>query len=271
MTFDVFRLNNKCSKTNSLIFLIHFLEHTRHVLHTTGRKPGNFSGFDIAEKSRFYGVIDHEYCDIRNGFHKRHVSMILFFDTSAAGKVKNWKADPTDVFNWPRLIHLAWQMYDDERKLVSFGNRIIKPKGFVISSDVSRLCGVTMAQAEEEGQAVEDVLNEFNTEIGKADMIISFNLNFNMNILLCEYHRSKIRTNLDVSNSYCLMQESTYFCKLPARYGGYKWPTLTQLYAKIFQVRLEGLNQADTDVIASASCFYRLVDLGALEDLFDDE
>lgn len=195
--------------------------------------------------------------------------MILFFDVSAISKVKNWKAEPTDTDNWPRMLHLAWQMYDDERKLVSFGNKIIKSDNQKITANVAKSTGVTQKQMTEDGVDLNSALLEFNEEVNKAKTIISFNWKYNASILLCEYKREKIKTDLDVKDSFCLMHESTYYCKLPSRYGGFKWPTLTQLYAKIYQAKLEGINQADTDVIACASCFYKLMDLGQLEDLFD--
>ena len=196
--------------------------------------------------------------------------MILFYDTSGAGKVSNWKAKSDDTTVWPRLMHLAWQAYDDDRKLLSFGNKIIKPEHFKISSAISRHSGVSQEIALKKGVDLKDTLKEFNEVIKKSKKVITFNKKYNQGILLAEYLRAKMPTQLDTIESYCLMQESSYFCKLPARYGGYKWPTLAELHAKTFQARLEGLNQADTDVIASVACFYRLVDLGKLDDILED-
>ncbi len=196
--------------------------------------------------------------------------MILFYDTSGAGKVANWKADAEDTAAWPRLIHLCWQTYDDERKLVNFGNRIIRPEGFNIPNAISRHSGVTQELVEEQGVYLQDVLTEFNEVIKSAKKVITFNQKYNQGILMAEYIRCKIPTQLDVKEQYCLMQESTYFCRFPARYGGYKWPTLSELHAKVFKTRLEGLNQADTDLIATVACFYRLVDLGKLDDILED-
>ena len=197
--------------------------------------------------------------------------MIIIYDTSAAGNVKNWKAPANDTFNWPRLIHLAWQVYDDDRNLASFGNKIIRPQGFDIPPEFSQRSGVQYDQAMDEGEDLKTVLKAFNEELKKVKYAVSFNLNFNRGVLLSEYIRSNMDSYLEDVESFCLMRESTYFCKIPSRTGGYKWPSLAELYAKLFKVRLKGLHQADTDVIATASSFYRLVDMGQLEDLFDDD
>ena len=45
--------------------------------------------------------------------------MYLFFDTETTGLPKNWKAPITDLENWPRLVQLAWLVYDN------IGNKII--------------------------------------------------------------------------------------------------------------------------------------------------
>ena len=38
--------------------------------------------------------------------------MYLFFDTETTGLPKNWKAPVTDLNNWPRLVQLAYLLYD---------------------------------------------------------------------------------------------------------------------------------------------------------------
>ncbi|KAF0237889.1 MAG: DNA polymerase III subunit [Prolixibacteraceae bacterium] len=40
--------------------------------------------------------------------------MYLFFDTETTGLPKNWKAPVTDLNNWPRLVQLAYLLYDSD-------------------------------------------------------------------------------------------------------------------------------------------------------------
>jgi hypothetical protein len=63
--------------------------------------------------------------------------MILFFDTETTGLPKNWKAPVTDLNNWPRLVQLAFLLYDKSGNLVSSGDYIIKPDGFSIPFESS--------------------------------------------------------------------------------------------------------------------------------------
>ena len=67
------------------------------------------------------------------------------------------------------------------------------------------------------------------------------------------------------------MMEATWYCKLPARGGGYKWPSLQELYTILFKQRYSPSNNARADVIAAARSFIMLMKKGELEDFFDDE
>jgi DNA polymerase III subunit epsilon len=58
--------------------------------------------------------------------------MYLFFDTETTGLPRNWKAPVTDLNNWPRLVQLAYLLYDNDGEKISGGDYIIKPEGFTI-------------------------------------------------------------------------------------------------------------------------------------------
>jgi hypothetical protein len=46
--------------------------------------------------------------------------MYLFFDTETTGLPKNWKAPVTDLNNWPRLVQLAFLLFDNNGNLAGF-------------------------------------------------------------------------------------------------------------------------------------------------------
>ena len=69
--------------------------------------------------------------------------MYLFFDTETTGLPRNWKAPVSDLNNWPRLVQLAFLYYDNNGNKISSGDFIIKPEGFTIPTDVSRIHGIT--------------------------------------------------------------------------------------------------------------------------------
>ncbi len=73
----------------------------------------------------------------------------------------------------------------------------------------------------------------------------------------------------DLNNSFiflkqiCTMKTSTNYCKLPGKYG-YKYPTLTELYMKLFGKELKDAHDALVDINATAECFWELKRLGVI-------
>lgn len=191
--------------------------------------------------------------------------MYLIFDISANGKPKSWKAPASDVFNWPRLTHLAWLHYNEDRELIAKSNDIIQPNNWKIKAEFEKKYQLTEERAIEEGVPAKEALERFRDEIPKAKYVIAHNMNFSESVLTAEFTRHAMSHKLGTADKYCLMQEATWFCKLPGRGGKYKWPQLQELHAIVFGQRYANAGDAYTDVSAATLCFFRLVDLEALE------
>ncbi len=54
--------------------------------------------------------------------------MYLFFDTETTGLPKVHGAPLTKLNNWPRMVQLAWLLYDKNQNLISEADYIIKPR-----------------------------------------------------------------------------------------------------------------------------------------------
>ena len=189
--------------------------------------------------------------------------MYLLFDTTANGKVKSWKASYTDVFSWPRMMHCSWIVLDDAFKPIEDFNCFIKPYGYNLSEEAIELSGEDKAKFEN-GDPIKEVLEKFKESLEKVQYTISFNLNFN------EYHRQGEKNPLLFVDKFCLMQESTWYCKIPGRNGNYKWPSLNELHATCFNQKYSPAGNARADVIAASRSFIKLMKLGQLEDMFED-
>ncbi|MBX2814584.1 MAG: hypothetical protein KTR24_01240 [Saprospiraceae bacterium] len=194
--------------------------------------------------------------------------MFLLFDLSANGKPRNWKAHFTDSFSWPRMIHLAWLLYDKKGNLVEEKDVIIKPKGFDIGPDALKMHKLSLEEIEEKGVDMVDALEAFKPALEQAIYAFAFNLQYNENILQAEYYRNNLVHKFSQTERFCLMRESTFYCKIPNRGGGYKWPSLQQLHAKLFNAGFDGAGNALQDVTALSRCFNKLLSLGELDDLF---
>ncbi len=58
--------------------------------------------------------------------------MTLVFDTETTGLPIRYDAPMRDVSNWPRVIQLAWALYDSKANLVEQKVDLIKPDGWEI-------------------------------------------------------------------------------------------------------------------------------------------
>lgn len=196
--------------------------------------------------------------------------MYLIFDASALKKPLTYKAPVTDTFSWPRMIHLSWIMLGEDLKPIKDYNCVIKPVEYKLSEEACEHHGIDAEKAEQ-GDDLVEVLNQFKESIDDAKYIFSHNLSYNQSIVGAEFVRKKISHKLFHSETYCLMQEGTYYCKLRGKRGGYKWPTLQEMHTILFKQKYSPANNARADVIAASRCFIMLKHKRALEDIFADD
>jgi DNA polymerase III epsilon subunit-like protein len=183
--------------------------------------------------------------------------MILFIDTETTGTPNNYDAPASDVNNWPRLVQLAFIKSDWEGNIVSSSDFIIKPQGFTISKEVSKLHGITHDMALSLGSNIHDVLIILNKEIEEAGLIAAHNMRFDEKIIAAEFHRNNIKSAILDKPKICTMKSSTEFCALPGGYNGYKWPKLSELHNKLFHEGFQEHN-AKSDIFATYKCFWEL-------------
>jgi len=189
--------------------------------------------------------------------------MYLFFDTETTGLPKNWKAPVTDLNNWPRLVQLAFLLCDKNGNKISGGDYIIKPDGFTIPTDASRIHGISTERAIQYGQPLKAVLQVFQTLIDQAEILVAHNMSFDEKIVGAEFLRSKMPNSLVDKRKICTMQSTTNFCAIEGSYG-YKWPKLSELHYKLFKTDFEELHNAAVDIDATAKCFWELKKLNKI-------
>jgi DNA polymerase III subunit epsilon len=189
--------------------------------------------------------------------------MYLFFDTETTGLPKNWRAPVTDLNNWPRLVQLAYLYYDINGNFISGGDFIIKPIGFTIPIDSSRIHGISTEKAIEKGEILLTVLQEFQALINKSEYLVAHNISFDEKIVGAEFLRNSMPDSFAIKKKICTMQGTTNFCKLDGPYG-YKWPKLSELHYKLFRENFEEAHNAAVDIHATAKCFWELRKLGKI-------
>ena len=193
--------------------------------------------------------------------------MFLIYDTETTGLPRDWNAPLTDGDNWPRLVQLAWQLHDVSGKLISRGNRIVKPEGYTIPFNATKVHGISTERALKDGHLLSEVLAELRQDLDRATYVMGHNIEFDVNIVGAEWYRlgqdPKALLQMPVIDS---KNEATEFCAIPGgRGGGFKWPTLTELHQKLFGHGFGEAHDAAYDVDATAKCFFELCRLRIIQ------
>jgi DNA polymerase-3 subunit alpha len=189
--------------------------------------------------------------------------MYLIFDTETTGLPKRWNAPITDTDNWPRCVQIAWQLHDAMGQCVEHQDFLIQPEGFNIPYDAEKIHGISTDLAQEQGQPLVEVLEQFNTALSKATFVVGQNVGFDLNIMGCEFHRKGVTTALNSMPVLDTCTEVTaQLCALPGGRGGkFKLPTLTELHEYLFKTPFAEAHNATADVEATTRCFLELVRL----------
>jgi DNA polymerase III subunit alpha len=189
--------------------------------------------------------------------------MYIIFDTETTGLPKDFSAPITDFDNWPRIVQIAWKVYDENGKNISSHNRIIKPEGFRIPEESIRIHRISNERANHEGILLKDALQEFVNCINQSDYLIAHNISFDHKVTACEFLRLGWANYLNDIVNVCTMNSTIDFCGIKGKVG-IKPPSLTELHQRLFNKKFEDAHDALVDVEALARCFFELRKLNVL-------
>lgn len=224
---------------------------------TSKTKPRRFLDF-------MYEIARKKLAENPNYFNfKKTKNMYIIFDTETTGLPKRWHAPITETDNWPRCVQLAWAVYDEQGNLVKKQEYLIKPDGFTVPNDATRIHGISTEMLQEKGVDMQMVLKEFDTDLSNVKYVVGHNILFNINIMGCELHRYSITSKLlELPYLDTCAEETAQLCQLSGSRGGrFKLPTVTELYRHLFNENFDDSVSAIKLVEAVAQCFFELIRL----------
>jgi len=190
--------------------------------------------------------------------------MYLFFDVETTGLPKDWKAPVSNLDNWPRIVQAAWLEFNDNGNELSRNEYIVKPNGFKIPKEATKIHGITTEQAKRDGIDINDLLLKFSSSIEKANVLVAHNIEFDQKVIAAEFIRANISNSLNNIKKICTMKESTNFCKIPGNYG-FKWPNQSELHSRLFNTNIKESHNALVDATICAKCFFELIKKGIIK------
>lgn len=193
--------------------------------------------------------------------------MELFFDTETTG-LPLFK-EPATHPGQPDIIQLAAVLSDAEKIYARF-SCIIDPTDFnenwTIHPKAAEAHGISEELVRTVGLKADPTLFFFLSMVARADVLVCHNTDFDKKLIcamLAKGEYSAANYNMiDQGNYYCTMKNGTALCKLPGRFGNYKWPKLQELHLFLFGEAFEDAHDALADVMATRRCYYELLKRG---------
>lgn len=191
---------------------------------------------------------------------------LIIIDTETNGFPVSWKSAETDVNSWPRMVSISWYKIAPAGNVLSAHTFVIKPEGFVIKESSTHVHGITQDWALERGVQLNIALAALQNDLQDSNYLVAHNMEFDYPVLVCEYLRSNLSTEqLQPLKKICTMKLSTQYCKLPGSGGRYKYPSLEELYTKLFTSQLQGKHTSENDAKACMLCFKELYNLNIIK------
>ena len=128
----------------------------------------------------------------------------LIFDTETNGLPKSWGASPYRTDNWPRILTLAWQLWEvpgtdmSNPTLQTKGEYLIAPPADIVwDAEAEKIHGISLDRARRDGRPAATVFPEFVNIVRRADLIVAHNMAFDKTVLICELIRLDSRFAMD--------------------------------------------------------------------------
>lgn len=188
--------------------------------------------------------------------------MILFFDTETSGLPDFSKRarDPSQ----PHMCQLAAMLTTDAGRVVESHNVLVRPEGWSIPIEATRIHGITNEMAQAAGIAEKTAARLLLDMVKKARLIVAHNLSFDKFIARIAMRRFDMLTEQNEQwwtelTGFCTMRETTDICQLePIIRGKHKWPKLTEAYEFIFKKSFDNAHDALADVTACKEIYFWL-------------
>lgn len=187
---------------------------------------------------------------------------VLCFDCETTGIPDKGMKWDEDFLRFPRPVTMAWAFGDTER------HEIIRPQGWDIPTETVAIHGVTTEQADKEGKPFVEVVTEFLNDAEKYPLICAHNVYFDTSIIkaaimaLCPELADKAENALFKGKRIDTMRKTIKFVGARKENGSGKFPTLEELFAKLFDGATFPAHNALEDVRALRKCLPPLVEMG---------
>ena len=193
--------------------------------------------------------------------------LILFFDVETSGfRKKNLKADDP---NQAWTVQIGLMLSTSERVFHECSVILAPPfENASIHPGAERTHKISLTTCQVGGVSESAFMEYLFSILTLTDLVVCHNYAFDSMFLQDLLDRfvgnDELVGTLMSTPHVCTMKKTTNLCKLPGKFGSYKWPKLEELYTFLFDESFSGAHDALVDVRATRRCYYELKERGVV-------
>jgi DNA polymerase III epsilon subunit-like protein len=202
------------------------------------------------------------------------MTTILAFDTETDG---GFNAIYPEIKNSHLPIQIAWAIQRDNGK-IEHKSYIIKNLAKGITEGALKVHNMNMVYIEKHGVNFDIIIDEFMSDIKRANVIIAHNFKFDYMVIrnaLRHFNIPTLMYDYYMKKSHCTMKSTVDLCQLPKRYRDtgepiktkdgniiFKYPKLVELHQHLFGYKTRNMHNASKDTAVTIKCYNELKRLG---------
>ncbi|WGH24961.1 MAG: DNA polymerase III subunit alpha [Candidatus Shikimatogenerans bostrichidophilus] len=182
--------------------------------------------------------------------------MFLFFDTETTGLPVNNIFKKKDIYRWPQLIQISWQMYNKYGDLITNKNYYIKLKKKInISLESIVIHGITKKFLIKKGKNLKYVLRKFIKSLNRSNVLIGHNIEFDINIIISLFF--KYNYNKNIKN---ILNKKKIDTQKSLIFYNNKWISLKDLFNILYNYKIKNkLHNSYIDLNINILCYLKLI------------
>lgn len=215
------------------------------------------------------------------------MTIICVFDVETTGllpKISLYSNQKKSQDPLPYITQLSYALYHlESRQLIKTYNEYVSvPAHVLISEKVSTLTGITREKLDQSGIDINTVLESFYDAYSRSDIAVAHNIEFdgrmieletkrnekllldssNQSIFADQIYKDNVRAKYRMTDikSVCTMKTSVDLCnieKINSRGPYIKFPSLCELYEKLFNESPKNLHNSMVDVLVCLRCYLK--------------
>jgi DNA polymerase III epsilon subunit-like protein len=173
-------------------------------------------------------------------------------------------------YYYPEIVQLSWAIYDNKNRLIKVRNYIVKPVGYQISKESTKIHGIKHISAQAFGTPIHLVINSLSSDLSYCDLIVGHNLEYDIKAITSNfYHQFSRIQEYGIEESdfgfffpykeklrkFCTMKDSV---QLVSDGDVKKWYKLEELYKYLFAETATNCHNSLNDIWYTSRCYFEI-------------